>query len=77
MSEPEVRKPPDQVEAAAPGTLCDICGGAPTPVERDYHPTTNEPRGWLCGSCNAGLGRFQEDVTLLESAAAYMHTWGD
>ena len=32
-------------------------------LEHDHH--TGKPGGWICDSCNTGLGRFKDDIKLL------------
>lgn len=39
-------------------------------LEHDHH--TGKPGGWICDSCNTGLGRFKDDVKLLESAIDFL-----
>jgi hypothetical protein len=39
-------------------------------LEHDHH--TGKPRGWICDSCNTGLGRFKDDIKLLESAIEFL-----
>ena len=31
-----------------------------------------EARAWICDSCNTGLGRFKDDILMLEKAIAYL-----
>ena len=38
----------------------------------DHHHATKQVRGLLCNECNIGLGRFKEDVALLERAIEYL-----
>lgn len=38
----------------------------------DHDHTTNKVRELLCSECNIGLGKFKEDITLLEKAKEYI-----
>ena len=49
---------------------CVICGNPATVVDHDHR--TGHIRGALCHPCNAGLGFFRDDPTLLEMAALYL-----
>jgi Recombination endonuclease VII len=51
-------------------TECIICGNPATVVDHDHR--TGHIRGALCHPCNAGLGFFRDDPTLLELAALYV-----
>lgn len=56
--------------------ICSICGLH----EHEHHQKlavdhchkTNKIRGLLCSNCNQGLGKFQDDVNLLEKAKEYL-----
>jgi hypothetical protein len=56
---------------------CDICG-TKIPDKRsnrmhlDHDHATGSFRGWLCGNCNTGIGRFKDNPELLRKAAAYL-----
>lgn len=57
--------------------ICPICkkrtiAGVTSKVvlEHDHH--TGKPGDWICDSCNTGLGRFKDDIKLLESAIEFL-----
>lgn len=60
--------------------VCDICKKPENAVIRgktihlsvDHDHTTGKIRGLLCGHCNHAIGKFDDDVSLLESAASYL-----
>lgn len=57
---------------------CPICGkrtipGLTSKVVLDHDHSTGKPREWICDSCNTGLGRFKDNVKLIERAIAYLH----
>lgn len=65
--------PPYQIERfreAKQQTECVICGSPATVVDHDHR--TGHVRGAPCHGCNAGLGFFRDDPTLLELAALYV-----
>lgn len=41
----------------------------------DHNHITNQPRGLLCGRCNAGLGYFKDNPEYLQSAINYLNKW--
>ena len=56
---------------------CPICGkrtiaGVTCNVVIDHNHHTGEIRGWICDSCNTGIGRFKDDVQLLKRAIKYV-----
>ena len=64
---------------------CEICGraesdipviyrnGSPiTPWRLDHCHSTESFRGYLCNSCNVGLGKFKDDPALLQKAVDYL-----
>jgi len=56
---------------------CPICGkrtiaGVTSKVDLDHNHRTGEIRGWICDSCNTGIGRFKDDIQLLKSAIKYV-----
>ena len=59
------------------GGRCKICGdryilGTTKGLVVDHCHTTMEVRGLLCGNCNTGLGKFKDDIELLNKAIEYI-----
>ena len=38
----------------------------------DHDHETQEFRGFLCGNCNQGIGKFKDDPKLLQAAIEYL-----
>jgi hypothetical protein len=38
----------------------------------DHDHTNNRVRGLLCQQCNTGLGKFQDNIRILQSAINYL-----
>lgn len=56
---------------------CPICkkrtiAGVTSKVVLEHDHRTGKPGGWICDSCNTGLGRFKDDVKLLKSATEFL-----
>lgn len=56
---------------------CPICGkrtiaGVTCKVVLDHNHVTGEARAWICDSCNTGIGRFKDDVAILQRAIAFL-----
>lgn len=52
---------------------CAICGAKPDrALCLDHDHKTMRARGWLCGSCNSGLGFFRDHSYLLQRAIDYI-----
>ena len=56
---------PDQGE-------CPICEKETTKLVLDHNHNTDKFRGWLCNDCNNALGKFGDDVALLQKAIDYL-----
>ena len=61
---------------------CPICKKTTVPgltskVVCDHDHKTGHPRAWICDSCNTGLGRFKDDITLLSNAIKYLEDYED
>lgn len=62
----------EQMRAAQDGK-CAVCREPFTKVPHvDHDHSTGAVRDLLCGGCNVGLGRFQDNPERMEAAAAYI-----
>jgi len=57
--------------------VCPICEKGSIPditanLVIDHNHENGMARAWLCDSCNTGLGRFKDDITLLNKAINYL-----
>ena len=41
----------------------------------DHNHSTGKHRGLLCGMCNTALGKFDDNILILESAISYLKRW--
>lgn len=58
---------------------CPICQkitipGLTSKIVLDHDHSNGRVRGWICDSCNTGIGRFKDDISLLEKAITYLQT---
>ena len=55
---------------------CAICGSSPEGFKKslclDHCHQTLKIRGFLCDNCNAGLGKFKDNIEFLENAIKYL-----
>lgn len=56
---------------------CPVCNkrtiaGVTSKVVLEHDHRTGKPGGWICDSCNTGLGRFKDDIELLKSAIEFL-----
>ena len=56
---------------------CPICKktsivGVTANLVKDHDHLTGKGREWICDSCNTGLGRFKDNVKLLQDAIDYL-----
>ncbi len=57
--------------------LCPICdkrtiAGVTSKVVLDHSHLTGKPRAWICDSCNTGIGRFKDDIAILQRAIEFL-----
>ena len=51
---------------------CDICSKVVASLHVDHNHTTGKIRGYLCGSCNRGIGLLQDNALILRRATQYL-----
>lgn len=56
---------------------CPVCNKTTIPnltskIVLDHNHNDGVIRGWICDSCNTGLGRFKDDIMLLKNAISYL-----
>lgn len=56
---------------------CPICAkrtiaGVTSKVVLDHNHRNGEARGWVCDSCNTGIGRFKDDIELIKRAIKFI-----
>lgn len=68
-----------RMEAIKPKDVftCPICGKTSIPditanLVIDHNHKTGKARAWICDSCNTGLGRFKDDISIMERAIEYL-----
>ena len=42
------------------------------PPRMDHDHKTGKGRDWICDSCNTGLGRFKDDISILQTGIDYL-----
>ena len=50
---------------------CEICHRS-SPLVADHDHQTNKFRGWLCRTCNMGLGMFGDNREIMSAAINYV-----
>jgi transcription elongation factor Elf1 len=56
--------------------ICPICGKNSiigiTKIVLDHDHSTGKVRGWICESCNTGIGRFDDDLEIVYKAVEWL-----
>lgn len=68
----KVRRELRKIHAKPEPDFCPICEKFTTNWILDHCHITKKFRGYICNSCNLALGRFNDDVRLLEKSIAYL-----
>ena len=61
-----------KIHGATRASNCAICGNEDRKLQLDHCHETLEFRGWLCTTCNVGLGKFKDSIEMLERALKYL-----
>lgn len=59
-------------ETAFRANHCDICNNLTNTLHVDHCHTSNKIRGYLCGSCNRGIGLLKDNYETCLKAANYL-----
>lgn len=54
---------------------CQICNSEEE-LKLDHCHNSNKPRGFLCHSCNAGIGMFKDDIEIIQNTIQYIQKGG-
>jgi hypothetical protein len=58
--------------------VCDCCGvDSKFGLQCDHDWETGQFRGWICRSCNTGIGGLGDNISGLEKALAYLNKHRD
>lgn len=52
--------------------VCDICDTQVRTLHVDHNHTTGKIRGYLCGSCNRGIGLLKDSAQVCYNASQYL-----
>lgn len=55
---------------------CDICSNKVLTLHVDHSHVTGKVRGYLCGSCNRGIGLLKDSASICFSAGKYLNEKG-
>lgn len=60
------KKAPDKPE------FCECCGKKPYKWHLDHDHSDNSFRGWICESCNTGIGKLGDNIQGIVNALNYL-----
>lgn len=55
---------------------CDICSNKVLTLHVDHSHVTGKVRGYLCGSCNRGIGLLKDNASICFNAGKYLNEKG-
>lgn len=67
-----VKKKPDHVPFECPICKKRTIAGITSKIVLDHNHLTGDPRAWVCDSCNTGIGRFKDDISILQRAIKFL-----
>lgn len=73
LSIKQIREARDKFGSLTPCMICTKPADINKVHAVDHCHVTGKVRGILCNKCNIGLGYFNEDLNLLQSAIRYLH----
>ena len=68
----EKTKPKDKTIFTCPICLKRTIVGITVRVVLDHSARSGRARGWICDSCNTGLGRFKDEIQFLDRIREYL-----
>jgi len=69
---PLTSSPPTRAERPPIGTPCESCGRGDRSLVWDHNHESGAFRGWLCSTCNSGIGMLGDDIFGILAAARYL-----
>lgn len=67
-----LKKKPKNVPFECPICAKKTIAGVTSKVVLDHNHRNGEVRGWVCDSCNTGIGRFKDDINLIKRAIKFI-----
>ena len=65
-------RPPDKTVFVCPVCEKRTIVGITANIVIDHNHDTGKGRDWICDSCNTGIGRFKDDIEILEKVIDYL-----
>ena len=66
------KRPPDKAVFVCPVCEKRTIVGITANIVADHDHNTGKGRDWICDSCNTGIGRFKDDIEILERVIDYL-----